>query len=285
MKEATAQEGMSKEFAENIINRKFTGLKVLVEGNVPIASGLSSSSSFCVCSAFLSLHANKLEPWTHRQELIERIIKYERMVGTACGGMDQSISVLGVKQACLYIQFKPIRSETVILPSGYKFVIMNSLDESKKLETIGTRYNKRVCECKIAVRLLCKRLQLPKEICETWHILKEVQDYLKLSLEAMSHLVDEFIEKKPYSRAELETLLECPLEVVLEDIHSSEIVMACNTEYRIHEAAKHVYEEADRVLKFIEVCSSTLPNKPKGTEISYFSRSIGKAYERKSAIV
>lgn len=73
------------------------------------------------------------------------MIKYERMVGTACGGMDQSISVLGMKQACLYIQFKPIRAETVHLPKGYKFVIMNSLEESKKLETVGTHYNKRVC--------------------------------------------------------------------------------------------------------------------------------------------
>ena len=206
---------MPKETADIITNRKFRGLRILVEGNVPIAAGLSSSSSFCVCSALLSLHANGLEPWTHKQELIERIIKYERMVGTACGGMDQSISVLGLKQACLYIQFRPIRSETVVLPAGYKFVIMNSLEESKKLETIGTRYNKRVCECTIAVRLLCKKLQLPKEVYEGWKVLKEVQDHLKLSLANMSHVVDQFIEKRPYAKPELEMLLERPLEEVL----------------------------------------------------------------------
>jgi len=56
-----------------------------------------------------------------------------------------------------------------------------------------------------------------------------VQDYLKLSLAAMSHLVDQFMERKPYTRAELDKLLECPLESVLEGIHSSDIVLASNT--------------------------------------------------------
>ena len=67
---------------------------------------------------------------------------------------------------------------------------MNSLEESKKLETLGTHYNKRVCECKLAMVMLCKRLQIPKEICQEWHLLKQLQDYLNVSLEAMSYLVE-----------------------------------------------------------------------------------------------
>jgi galactokinase len=181
----------------------------------------------------LSAHANGLTEHLNKEKLIERIIKYERMVGTAIGGMDQSISVLGIKQACLYIQFNPIRSQIVELPPGYKFIIMNSLEESKKLETVGTRYNKRVCECKIAVRLLAFKLHIPKEVGMKWTILKEIQDYLGLGLESMSALIDQFIVRKPYSKDDLDKELGEPLETFLSDISASKIVIESNKEYRI----------------------------------------------------
>lgn len=47
--------------------------------------------------------------------------------------MDQSISVMGIRQSCLFIEFNPIKATVVELPKGFKFVIMNSLEESKKL--------------------------------------------------------------------------------------------------------------------------------------------------------
>lgn len=53
-------EGIPEDLKEKVLKRQFKGLKVLVAGNVPIAAGLSSSSSFCVCSALLSAHANGL---------------------------------------------------------------------------------------------------------------------------------------------------------------------------------------------------------------------------------
>ena len=34
----------------------------------------------------------------------------------------------------------------------------NSLTPSSKLTTLGTRYNKRVCECRIAIALLVRKL-------------------------------------------------------------------------------------------------------------------------------
>lgn len=88
------------------------------------------------------------------------MIAGERETGTASGGMDQSISVLGKANSCLYIQFNPIRCEAIKLPEGSRFVIMNSLVESAKLETAVFRYNKRVCECRLAVTVLGKQLGL-----------------------------------------------------------------------------------------------------------------------------
>lgn len=34
------------------------GLDVVIEGNVPLAAGVSSSSALCVCSALAAIHAN-----------------------------------------------------------------------------------------------------------------------------------------------------------------------------------------------------------------------------------
>lgn len=88
------------------------GLKILIEGNIPWASGISSSSAFCVCSALVAHYANRVKRISN-EEFVERCIKFEREVGTASGGMDQSISYFGKKNSCLYIQFNPIRTEKV----------------------------------------------------------------------------------------------------------------------------------------------------------------------------
>jgi galactokinase len=109
------------------------GLQVLIEGNIPWAAGISSSSAFSVCSAMVSHFSNKAKN-IEKEEFIERCIRYEREVGTASGGMDQSISYLGKKHSCLYIQFNPIRTEKVDVPlENYTLIIMNSLVESPKM--------------------------------------------------------------------------------------------------------------------------------------------------------
>lgn len=59
-------EGMPQEVLDSIKNRKYKGLQLLIEGNLPIASGLSSSSSFCVCSALLSTVVNGFGPYVNR---------------------------------------------------------------------------------------------------------------------------------------------------------------------------------------------------------------------------
>ena len=79
-------------------------------------------------------------------------INAERMAGTACGGMDQTISIMGEKLNAKLIDFEPsITATTVKIPSSVTLVIGNSLTPSPKLLTLGTRYNKRVVECRFAL--------------------------------------------------------------------------------------------------------------------------------------
>lgn len=55
---------------------------------MPPAAGLSSSSSFCVCAAVITLHSNNLLKEFDKTTLAELVIAAERLAGTACGGMD-----------------------------------------------------------------------------------------------------------------------------------------------------------------------------------------------------
>ena len=61
----------------------------------------------------------------------------------------------------MYIQFNPIRAEPINLPTNIKFVISNSMTPSEKHSTLGTRYNKRVSECRMALRMLVLKLGIP----------------------------------------------------------------------------------------------------------------------------
>lgn len=168
--------------------------------------------------------------------------------------MDQSISVMGKQNNCLYIQFNPIRCEKVHLPQGCRFVIMNSLVSSAKLETAVFRYNKRVCECRIAVRLLARKLNMPGKP----KILREVEEWSKLPLDMLKKLVETFIDHQDYSEGELSALIGEPLTDFLNDIPLYTEVLKANKIFRIWEASKHVFEEANRVLEFIKVCNSNL---------------------------
>ena len=89
------------------------GIKVLVSGNVPIAAGLSSSSSLVVCSGIMTLFANNQSPLIDKFSFVNKLIVCERQIGTACGGMDQSISLMGEKDKVLHIQFNPLKTDHV----------------------------------------------------------------------------------------------------------------------------------------------------------------------------
>lgn len=62
-----------------------------------------------------------------------------------------------------------------------------------------------------------------------------------MNLENMSQLIDQFIHRKPYTQTDLDQELGEPLAEFLSDISASHIVIESNKEYRIWEAAKHVY--------------------------------------------
>ncbi len=130
----------------------------MIDSHVPPAAGVSSSSAFCVCAAVVTLFANGLEKKIPKGDLSQLCVKAERMAGTACGGMDQTISIFAELNKAKLIEFNPaLKAIDVNVPQSVSLVIGNSLTPSPKLLTVGTRYNKRVVECRFALHILTLR--------------------------------------------------------------------------------------------------------------------------------
>jgi galactokinase len=131
------------------------GLKILIDSHVPPAAGVSSSSAFCVCAAVVTMHANNLHEVIPKSDLSKMCVTAERMAGTACGGMDQTISIFAEIGRAKLIEFNPeLKAIDVTVPSSVSLVIANSLTPSPKLLTVGTRYNKRVVECRFGLYII-----------------------------------------------------------------------------------------------------------------------------------
>lgn len=228
------------------------GFNALVEGNLPQAAGLSSSASFTVASAVATIAANTTGKISWKEHLPEnspisqdimrdyyiisnRVTKselaglathYERLVGTACGGMDQAISLLAERSKAALIEFNPLQAFPVSLPENVSFVIANSLTPSAKVLTLGTRFNKRVCECRLAVKLIALQENLPS----TLNTLKEVQEALQLPLREMSEVVERNLTQDEYTTSDLEQKLG-NLSELLGGIPYSDLVLSSNTSY------------------------------------------------------
>jgi galactokinase len=131
------------------LERGFDGL---VEGDIPAAAGLSSSSALVVASALALLAVNDVE--IDREELMGLTARAEHYVGTQSGGMDQAISLGGRAGHAVLIEFEPVRLHPIPIPVDWRFVIANTLVEAKKSGEAQAAYNARVRECREALRTL-----------------------------------------------------------------------------------------------------------------------------------
>lgn len=94
-------------------------MQILIDSVVPPAAGVSSSSAFAVCAAVTTLHANGLIAEIDQAALAELTIAAERLAGTACGGMDQTISIMGQFNTAKLIDFVPaLKATNVKVPDS-----------------------------------------------------------------------------------------------------------------------------------------------------------------------
>jgi galactokinase len=126
------------------------GGDVVIEGNVPIGSGLSSSAAVEVVTALALLDVNGLSMDRSEMALLCQRAENE-FVGNRCGVMDQLSSVFGQRGKALFIDCRSLDVRPVPIPEEVVVVICDTM---KRRELLSSEYNARRAECEDAARIL-----------------------------------------------------------------------------------------------------------------------------------
>lgn len=156
--------------------KRLRGASILVSGDVPLGSGLSSSAAIEVAAGFALLHQSG-HP-IDRIELARLCQKAENeFAGARVGIMDQFISCHGRASHALMLDCRSLEFTLVKLPPGFQLVICNTM---VKHEVASSEYNLRRAECEEGVRTL--RTVLPG--------IRALRDVTLSALEEHSEILD-----------------------------------------------------------------------------------------------
>jgi galactokinase len=133
---------------------RLTGANVLVSGEVPLGSGLSSSAAIEVSTgyALLDISAVKIDPV--RLALACHHAENE-FVGARVGMMDQFVSVNGRAGHALMLDCRSLEAKPLPIPPQVRLVVCNT---GVKHELAGGEYNRRRAQCEEGVRRLSSAL-------------------------------------------------------------------------------------------------------------------------------
>lgn len=129
-------------FQDLFLDRKLKGVKMVVGGDIPTRSGLSSSSSLVVGTVMALCAVNDLE--LDRSGLVELCGEGEWYVGTRGGAGDHSAMLLGRRGMITHTGFKPLTYEYCPFPENYDVVIAQSGIEAAKASGAREIFNSRI---------------------------------------------------------------------------------------------------------------------------------------------
>jgi galactokinase len=258
--------GALEKLKQDSLDKSFVpaSMQLLVNGNVPAGSGLSSSAAF-VCASILAVMRANSHPIT-RQDLFDLAIVSEHAVGVYSGGMDQGASIFSRAGSALYIRFYPtFHIEHVIFPPSTPqlcFLVAQSFVTSNKQETAPRHYNLRVVEVTLAALVLAKlhSVELDKDISSLGYSLRGFQQaYIKKvgRLDApIEYQVDDMIaitkdtltQQDGYTREDISKILGLSIDELAEKFMSKFPVQA--DKFHLFNRSLHVFQEARRVLDF-----------------------------------
>jgi galactokinase len=128
------------------------GANLLVDGEVPIGAGLSSSAAIEVASALALMELNGIVlPRAEVAKLGQRC--ENTFIGARVGIMDQFVSCMGKAGHALLLDCRSLEFELIPIPEGVRMVVCNTM---VKHEHAGGEYNRRREECEEGVKILAK---------------------------------------------------------------------------------------------------------------------------------
>jgi galactokinase len=133
---------------------RLQGADLLIDGEVPLGSGMSSSAAIEVAAAWAladnagaSLDPLELARICHRAE--------NEFVGMRCGIMDQFISCTGRAGSALMLDCRSLEYRYLPLPEDANLVVANTM---VRHELASSEYNLRRMECEAGVQALARKL-------------------------------------------------------------------------------------------------------------------------------
>ncbi len=173
-------------------DRLLKGMNIVVSGDIPIASGLSSSSALVVATSevIASLNSIKLS----KQKFVELCGEGEWFVGTRGGAGDQAAMKFSQKGYVTKIAFFPIKVEdSVRLADDYTVLICNSQIKAQKTAGAKDTFNHRVACYHLAREYI--KLKFPQHSEKIIHLRDINTENLNINNQELLNLVKSCPEK------------------------------------------------------------------------------------------
>ena len=129
------------------------GMDMVVNGNIPVAAGMSSSSALVVSAAEAAVSLNGLDLMA--RQFVNFCGEGEWFVGTRGGSADHAAMKFGSKSSVIHVKFHDFELvERVQFPDSHRMVVCNSFIEAKKAEGARAVFNSRVASYLLGVALV-----------------------------------------------------------------------------------------------------------------------------------
>ncbi len=132
------------------------GVNMAVSGNVPIAAGLSSSSTLVVATLQAAIALNGFD--LSSQQFIDLCGEGEWFVGSRGGAGDHAAIYLGQRGKIAHVGYLPFRVERVFdAPDDYQLIVANSHIKAAKSASARDQFNARIAAYNLGLALLKQR--------------------------------------------------------------------------------------------------------------------------------
>ncbi|MBR1965354.1 MAG: NTP transferase domain-containing protein [Lentisphaeria bacterium] len=160
-------------------NTPLRGMDMVIGGNVPMAAGLSSSSSLLVGAAEAVVAINNLS--ISPDQFVNLCGEGEWFVGTCGGSADHAAVKLGQRGGVVKVKFFDFGIvEKVAFPDGYSMVVCDSGIKARKSSNAKDKFNHKISCYKIGFQLIKKFFP---QYAPALHYLRDVStEHLKVSL-------------------------------------------------------------------------------------------------------
>tara|TARA_R110000868_G_scaffold410505_1_gene698749 strand:- start:37094 stop:38230 length:1137 start_codon:yes stop_codon:yes gene_type:complete len=134
---------------QQLTDKPLCGFDAVIDSNVPIGAGLSSSAAFELAIALALTQVNDID-WDATKMAVLCQAAENNWVGVNCGIMDQLICATGEQDHAVLIDCRSLALQAVPLPTDCSIVIM---DTSTRRGLVESAYNERRQQCEAAAKL------------------------------------------------------------------------------------------------------------------------------------